>query len=173
MASPKLETFFVTDVAGTPVTGGAAGMSFEVYKDDQGTNVTQPTIVELAGGLYGFIPNFPVSTARSVIYVLNTGTNRVPARYYRNIRPEDWNDDGIPALQTGITTMLSNDTSTAAALADLQQILVGRWKIHTTGPDAFRLVYYAVDGVTVTHRFDLKNALGAAATLNPYERVPV
>jgi hypothetical protein len=141
----------VTDAAGTPVTGGAAGMSFEVYKDDTGTNVTAPSIVEIAGGLYKFVPNLSASPSRGIVYVLNTGAGRLPARYWRYIRPEDWSDDTVVTLRKTLTN---------------------RSKIHTTGPEANRLVIYDDDGTTVLLRFDLKDVLGIAGTTNPFEKIP-
>lgn len=49
----------------------------------------------------------------------------------------------------------------------------GRWKIHTTGGDANRLVLYAADGVTPIQKWDLKDSTGTAtAGVDVFERVP-
>lgn len=55
----------------------------------------------------------------------------------------------------------------------MRQLQEGRWKIHTTGPDANRLVLYASDGTTAIQKWDLKDSSGAAtAGVDVFERVP-
>jgi hypothetical protein len=55
----------------------------------------------------------------------------------------------------------------------MRQVQEGRWKIHTTGPDANRLVLYAADGTTAIQKWDLKDSAGAAtAGVDVFERVP-
>jgi len=55
----------------------------------------------------------------------------------------------------------------------MRQLQEGRWKIHTSGADANRLVLYASDGVTAIQKWDLKDAGGSAtAGSNVFERVP-
>lgn len=56
----------------------------------------------------------------------------------------------------------------------MRQLQEGRWKIHTSGGDANRLVLYASDGTTPIQKWDLKDSSGAASSgANVYERVPV
>lgn len=74
--------------------------------------------------------------------------------------------DAVAAVQTTVDDIqVSTD--------DLITIEQGRWKIHTTGPDANRLVLYQLDGTTVLKKFDLKDSSGVATTEDPFERVPV
>lgn len=62
---------------------------------------------------------------------------------------------------------------TMAAFVELtKKIQRNRWKIHTTGPDANRMVIYDDDGTTILLKFDLKNSAGAASTTAPFEKVP-
>lgn len=82
----------------------------------------------------------------------------------------------LPAV--GTTTVLPVIFSTfveniTATLATMLQHTEGRWKIHTSGPDANRLVIYDIDGVTALKKFNLLDASGTGTTVNPYERVPV
>jgi len=63
------------------------------------------------------------------------------------------------------------DTFNLATL--LTKYQEGRWKIHTSGADAYRLVLYDTDGVTVLKKFDLKDSSGAPSVLPIFERVPV
>lgn len=56
----------------------------------------------------------------------------------------------------------------------MRQLQEGRWKIHTAGADANRLVPYASDGTTPIQKWDLKDSSGTASSgANVYERVPV
>lgn len=55
----------------------------------------------------------------------------------------------------------------------LQKYEENRWKVHKTGPDANRLVYYDNDGVTPLLKFDLFDDVGAPTSDTPFERVPV
>lgn len=59
-----------------------------------------------------------------------------------------------------------------ADVSEMLQIEEGRWKIHTTGPDANRLVFYEADGTTVLKKFDLKDSSGNPTTTSVFERVP-
>jgi len=157
VGSPTTEVFFVYNLAdGTPLTGAAAGMSFDTYKNSSGTNITpQPTITEIGGGAYGFTPSFSDAN-HGTVYVLNTGTNGNPARVARYMRPEDYAPDSILTIVTQI-----------------QSYTEGKWKIFTTGPDANRLVIYDVDGVTVLKKYDLQDASGSPTYINPFVRIPV
>lgn len=150
MASPKIEVLFVYNSStGAPLTGQT--LTFDTYKNDLGTNVSQPSITEIGGGAYKFTPVF-ADPARGIVYVINTGSGATPARLARFMRPEDWNTDDITLLK---------------------KYQEGRWKIFTTGPDANRLVLYDDDEVTVLFKFDLKDSAGAPAVTNVLERVPV
>ena len=69
---------------------------------------------------------------------------------------------------------ISTDTGTVKTIIELlQKYEQGRWKVHSTGPDANRLVIYDTDTVTPLIKFDLKNAAGAATSTDPFERVKV
>jgi hypothetical protein len=149
MASPRYEVFFAYDLAtGVPLTGAAGGMSFDTYKDETGTNLSQPAITEIGGGAYKFLPTF-ASTSHGVVYVLNLGTGAAPARVARYARNEDFaSEDGL-------------------------QFQMARCKIFVSGGDANRLVVYQPDGTTPLMKFDLKDQLGAPTYSSPFERVPV
>ena len=55
----------------------------------------------------------------------------------------------------------------------LRQLQEGRWKIHTTGPDANRLVLYGSDGITPIQKWDMLDSSGTpTAGVNVFERVP-
>lgn len=156
MASPTTEVFFVYDLTtGSPLTGAVGSMSFSTYKDETGSNLSQPSIREIGGGAYGFDPVF-ASPSHGVVYVVSTGASGNPSHVARYARPEDYYTDTI------YTTV-----------RDLQQFQEGRWKIFTTGPEANRMLVYDVDGTTVLKRFTLRDASGNPTATNPYERVPV
>ena len=157
MASPKIEVlFFFNASTGTPLTGLTP--TFSSYKDDLGVDVTQPSITEIGGGAYKFTPTF-ADPDRGIIYVIDGGASAAPRYYSRFMRPEDWAEDDIAAIQ--------------ATVERLKLLKEGRWKIFTTGGDAGRLVLYAADNTTVIQKWDLKDATGAANINNVYERLPV
>lgn len=147
MASPKLEVFFLFDGTGAPKTGHT-GMSFSAYKDDLGVDVTpQPTISELGGGAYGFLPAF-ADPARGIFYVLDTN-GMSPLYYTRYMRPEDWSADSIDRI------------------LDLTE---GRWKIDKI---LKQMICYKTDGVTEVRRFNLYNDLGNPDVDSVFDKVPV
>lgn len=152
MASPKLEVFFIYNLAtGAPQTG-IAGITFDTYKNDLGVNVANPTISEIGGGAYGFTPVF-ADPARAIVYVINVNNVAYsPQRVARFMRPEDWTTDDI-------STLLDYES--------------GKWEIVTTGGDANRIIYYAADGVTVLKKFDLTDDNGDPTSTNPFVRTPV
>lgn len=150
MASPKIEVIFLYDAStGSPLTG--ATITFDTYKNDAGTNVSQPSITEIGGGAYKFTPVF-ADEDRGIVYVANAGSTATPQRVARYMRPEDW---------------ITDDIGTLTKYAE------GRWKIHTTGMDANRIVFYDTDGTTVFAKFDLKDQDGNAVFGGAFERVPV
>lgn len=132
-------------------------MSFLTYRDDGGTEISPPTIAELGGGWYGFLPTFS-SSSRSLMYIIDGGPNANPAKLARYMRPEDWNSDYVPAVQ-----------QLAQSIKDHEQ---GRWEIPILGPNANCFIVYAPDGVTVLRKYHLLDAGGVPTTVNPYSRVP-
>lgn len=161
MASPKIEVVVFYDAAtGAPLPGLTP--TIIVYRRDDGTDLigSAPAISAIGGGAYKFTPVSPFADPnQGITYVIDAGATAAPRYVYRHMRPEDWNDDGIPAIK-----------------ADTQRIKVlkeGRWKIFTSGGDANRLVLYDTDGTTVLQKWDLKDAAGAPTTTSLFERVPV
>jgi len=89
MPSPQMEVFFLFDqTTGMPKTG-QTGLAFSSYTDETGTPLSQPSIVEIGGGAYGFTPVF-ASTAHGIVYVLSCGSGVQPTYVTRYARPEDW-----------------------------------------------------------------------------------
>ena len=162
MASPHEIAFVVYNAdTGAPVTGGAGSMSFTTYKDETGTNLAHPTIVEVGGGVYKFTPSFIAN--HSICYIVYTGSNTTPLYYSGFVRPEDFNIDNIDVPSSTI----------AADVSILKTIETGKWKIFTSGPDANRLVLYDVDETTPLYKFDLADSVGTPTTTNPFSRTPV
>jgi hypothetical protein len=145
MSSPKIFAFVIYDATtGLPKTGAAGSMTFEAYKTEAGVNVTPPTIVEIGGGGYYFMPVFNVD--HGIFFVLNTAN--LPLRISGYLRPEDYATDDLPAAITNVQ-----------AIKDYQQ---GTWVIQTTGPDINRMVFYAPDGITAIAKYDLQQTDGSA-----------
>lgn len=147
--SPKIEVVAFYDASGVPLTGLTP--TFDTYKDDLGTNLTQPTITEIGGGFYKFTPDLTTTPTRGIVYVINGGISANPQRQARFVRPEDYAPD---------------------LLIDINDATVGRWQVFTSGPDINRMVLYRVDG-SVLKKFDLLDAAGAPTTISPYRREPV
>lgn len=150
--SPHILTFQALDATGAPLTGAAGSFSFLLYADDQGTSLTSPTITELSGGLYKFTPNFSVSPARGVVYVLDLSASAFPRYYSGYIRPEDWEEDKIEPILSS---------------------MIGKLEIFNSGPDNNRAVLYYRDGVTVLAKFDLQDIVGNPSISNVFRRIPV
>lgn len=148
MASPKYEVFALFDASGNPFTG--ATPTFLTYKDSTGVDVAQPSIVEVGGGLYRFLPVFADPTL-GLVYVVDGGASANHQKYWRYMRNEDWYPD---------------------LLLDLEDEILGQWKLFPSGPDANRLVLYRQDG-TVLKKFDLKDSAGNPTSTQPFSRVPV
>lgn len=153
MASPQIVVFPVYDATtGALVSGLAASLSFDVYRDETGTNLSQPSFTEIdSSGFYYFTPTFTAN--HHVVYAVNTGAGHAPTKWSGDLRPEDYNEDQIPGIATTLTTVSAN-------VSNIQAYQQGTWKIFTTGPDANRLVIYALDGVTVLQKYDLKQSDG-------------
>lgn len=151
MASPKAEVFFLYDPAtGGPKTG--VTVTFDTYKDTSGSNVSQPSITEIGGGAYMFVPVF-ADLSKGIVYVVNAGSTAAPQRQARYMRPEDWNTD--------------NSDWSVANLKEWQQ---GSWEIKTSGGDANKLIIYGTDGVTVLHKFPLTDAAGNPTSTSAFKR---
>lgn len=146
MASPKLEVFALFDLTTNAILTGQVP-TFLTYKNDLGVNVAQPTISEIGGGLYGFLPAF--TDGRGIGYIIDTGANANPTRISRYMRAEDYIGE------------------------DVNDFVRGKWEIKATGPDANRFIVYAPDGVTVLKKYDLEDVLGNPTTTNPFSRTPV
>ena len=72
----------------------------------------------------------------------------------------------------GIRTYIGIIKIVSTEVVDIRRLQEGRWKIHTTGADANRLVLYDSDGTTVLQKWNLTNSAGLPATTNIFERVP-
>ncbi len=149
-ASPHFLVFMVYDSGtGLPKAGALGSLAFVTYKDETGSNITTPTLVEIGGGLYGFIPNY--TAGHGAAFVISTGNN--PAYVYGFTRPEDW--------------YIDNTDWPTSNLKEFQQ---GSWEIKTTGPDANKMIFYGTDGVTVLHKFALTDQSGNPTFTNPFKR---
>lgn len=104
MASPQLQEFVVYDpTTGAPKTGvaigpGATQIHFTSYTNDAGAPLAQPTISEIGGGKYSFLPVFTID--HTIDYVVSTGGNS-PLYYSNFIRPEDYNIDTLTPVGAG------------------------------------------------------------------------
>lgn len=150
MASPKIEVFFLYDSNGAPLTG--ATPVFDTYKDDLGTNLSQPTISEIGGGAYKFTPDITTNPDRGIAYVIDGGVSANPRRLARYVRPEDYALDLV---------------------LDLHDMEFGKWQIFTSGGDIHRLVTYRADGVTILKKFNLFDSAGVPTAINPFRRDPI
>ncbi len=143
MASPRIVGFALFDGSGNPLAGQAP--TFATYKNEAGANLTQPSIVEIGGGLYFFTPT--LDPAHCIAYMIDGGMSANPRYNFDVIRPEQFDVDLIhPALK----------------------VLTNRWKIA-----ANQLVIYDNDGTTVLYTFNLFDATHTPTMSQIFERVPV
>lgn len=122
-------------------------MSFIAYKTEAGVDITpQPEIKMIGGGAYKFTPDTPPGT-HGLMYVLSTGG--YPAFVARYFRVEDYYTDKLLPIESD---------------------LFGRWRVSTTGGDAYKIVFYQPDGLTVLAKHNLFDAAGAPTVFNPFTR---
>lgn len=80
---------------------------------------------------------------------------------------------GLDAVNSNLGILDARIQTQQDQVDTLYAVSVGRWKIHTSGPDANRIVYYAEDGTTVVAKFDLKDLSGNPTFKSAFERIPV
>lgn len=177
--SNSAEIFFLYDSSGAPLTGITC--SFVVYQNFAGSPQTQPSIVEIGGGAYGFQPSSG-DIANGICYIIDATTASVP-RYLNNKIPDAVDVLGTPAtssiagdiaaIKTLIGTSPGGSYGTVFAnLEIIRKIETNRWKIITTGGGANTMVIYADDGTTPLLTFNLYDSSGVPTYTNPYERLP-
>lgn len=151
MSSPKIVVFFLYDATtGVPLTGVVP--TFATYKDDLGTNLTQPTISEIGGGAYKFTPDITTNPNRGIVYVIDGTAAASPRRGAGYVRPEDFAVDQVQ---------------------DLWDLGFGKWQILTSGADINRMVTYRSDGTTILKKFNLFDSAGVPTSTNPFRRDPI
>jgi hypothetical protein len=91
MPSPQIVQFTLIDPSTfAPVTGAVP--TFVTYKDETGTNLSQPTIHEVGGGAYYFTPVFTLD--HTIHYLINPNASSQPVRVAGMVRPEDFAQEG-------------------------------------------------------------------------------
>ena len=161
MPSPQYQDFVLQDSStGALVvaqTIGNPGIHFLAYTDETGAALSQPTIVNLGNGHYGFIPVF--TTSHNILYSITCGSGVMPASVSGFIRPEDYNTDSldISSLSDRVDQVLDN--------------FEGKWQIFTTGIYANSMVVYKRNG-DILKIFALTDKNGNPTTVNPYTRNP-
>lgn len=124
MASPKYLVFFIFDqITGAPITGatiGVSGIHFLSYKDHNGANISQPTIVEMGGGGYGFIPTF--STDQGISYCIDCGSGAQPPNVFGYLRPEDYYVDVPVSTRYPVDSVKFHGEASVLAVAMVRTI---------------------------------------------------
>ena len=198
MPTPKYQTFFLYDSAtrlpATGLTIGPSDIRFLTYKYTNGTSVYtgegfyKPTIIELGGGAYGFLPIFNPGTpdeSMAIFYVISCGTGVAPDLVNGYLRPEDFYTDVIEenvlsAISTSdgvVTGAISTSEGNITDAIDLsldytKDFVEGKWAIYTTGPNANKMILYKRND-EVLKTFNLLDKDGNATNTSPYQRVPV
>lgn len=97
--SPAAFVFAVYDaVTGAPKAGVVN--SFTTYVDQNDVSLTQPTITEIGGGLYKFIPSFAL--ANEISFIMSTASNN-PIFLSGYMRVEDFSQTGFTAQSLVVT----------------------------------------------------------------------
>jgi hypothetical protein len=140
-------------LSGAPATGITP--TFSTYESLAGAPITQPTIVEIGNGFYGFQPG-PTDIANGTVYIID-GTTACNPRYQAG------------ALQPGAD--VSADVTEVLALCTLMaNVLTGRWEIVTSGMNANQMIFYGPDNTTVIATFNLLDINGNPAFSGIYQR---
>lgn len=156
------------DTNGTPVTG----MLPTDISD--GTIVGNATIVKGDSTLVGLAL---VDNANWI----EIDATAAPGLYHVVVPQADTNVVGamqiviLPAASSFLPTVITAqvDSQVFGDIDLVRKILTNKLQIFTSGGDAFRMVIYDDDGTTPLKKWDLKDALGIATTINPYARIPV
>lgn len=116
MAEPIV--FQVFDSDDNPKAG--LSLSFTTYKNQNGDDISKPTIIELGGGFYSFNPLFSLGTL-AVAYIINTGFN--PSVVYSYVRHEDLDIFTLPASPQRLYFAVFRDNLTPAPSQDLEFVV--------------------------------------------------
>lgn len=140
--------------------------------------------VAQTGVLYGAV-SASVRKADGTVSILSVGAGDWSEKTTGAFASQGWydllipgsalNQDGILTYAVGASgavTYVDAVQVTAFDDADIYRNVTGRWKIHSSGPDANRLVVYDDDGVTPLRKYDLKDIDGNAAFRSVFERTP-
>lgn len=153
----------LVDVTGTPVTGVTFGsVTVSIRAADTGpVDTYTPTSqqwLEVNSGAFAGTGVYAVKILGSSIGLPQGSTTYAVAA------------SGAVTYVGSVKVVLQEESDTYLRMRELQE---GRWKIHTTGPDANRLVLYGADGVTPIQKWDLYDSSGTAtAGVGVFERVP-
>lgn len=162
-ADAKVPVVLTLSADGLPATGIAFGsVTVTVEKSDgttasitmSGANWAEVTTGAFSGvGKYNLVlPASALDVVGLTAYSVKTSTTVAFVGFFEVVASPK-------ATQAGVDTLLA--------------FAGGRWKIHSTGADANRIVYYADDGTTVVAKFDLKDVNGDPTYRGAFERVPV
>jgi hypothetical protein len=103
------------------------------------------------------------SSLRSAIFVTKDYVQTVSSSLHNIVNSTNIN---LTDLITSTSASLGRELTRA------RQFTEGRWKIEATGGDAYKMVFYMLDGVTPLRKFNLKDAVGNPTVNNPFERDP-
>lgn len=142
-----------------------ADTSEAAYTVGSGAWIEHTTAPATGSGLYQLnLKTTDTDTSGSLVYVVQSTLSRVYIGSIKVVANEEADT---------FTALAAASSSLGQQLTRIRQATEGRWKIHTSGPDVNRMVFYEVDGTTVMFKLDLKDAAGAPTTSSPFERVPV
>jgi hypothetical protein len=135
--------------------GAPAGAS--VSADVAALKAVADTVSTKVGTPAGASVSADVAAVKAVADTVNTTTGTINTKL------------GTPAGAS-----LSADVAAVKSVADtLKQIETGRWKYFKTGPNANKMILYAVDGSTPLFTFSMLDETGTPTSTSPFERVPV
>ena len=112
--------------------------------------------------------NPDATTAFSIVsnYIDNSTINSINTKIGTPVATVSTDIAAIKAETADIATINTNTIL-------IKDYTEGRWKVFTSGPDANRIVFYKLDGVTVVKKYDLLDSAGNPSSTNPFERDPV
>lgn len=119
MASPRVFGFALySNIDGSPLAGQTP--TFLVYCDETGTDITPPSIIEVKGGMYYFVPTF--RTNHALVFLIDGGVNALSRYDSQVMRPEDYDVDLIAPIDTAVA-----GASAAATIAATQATLARKF----------------------------------------------
>jgi hypothetical protein len=148
MASPRREIYLATNAtSGAPLSGLTP--TFLTYKDETGTNLTQPSITEVGTtGIYMFTPTLQIN--HIIVYVIDNGASAANRYEWGTIRAEEYDIDLVAGNPAATWDVVRSGHVTAGTYGALMRLLTAIFAGRVVIDSALGTIkIYDLDGTTL------------------------